>query len=140
MEPSETKRCFGCHTTASTIKDQFEPEHAAWGVTCEACHGPGADHAAAMKAEDQKGKELIFNPAQLDPVASVDFCGACHRTWQDVVGNGLIGAGMLNCGLRPTGWKTAAAGSNGMQESPVWRATIPTSRWYRRLRRTMWPV
>jgi len=101
MEPSEIKRCFGCHTTASTIKEQFEPEHAAWGVTCEACHGPGADHAAAMKAGDQKGKESIFNPARLDPVASVDFCGACHRTWQDVVGNGLIGAGMLNVRFAP---------------------------------------
>ena len=101
MEPSEIKRCFGCHTTASTVKDQFEPEHAAWGVTCEACHGPGADHAAAMKAGDQNGKELIFNPARLDPVASVDFCGACHRTWQDVVGNGLIGAGILNVRFAP---------------------------------------
>src|SRR5579863_1305547 len=96
MEPSEIRRCFGCHTTASTVKDQFEPEHAVWGVTCEACHGPGADHVSAMKAGDPKGKELILNPARLDPVASVDFCGACHRTWQDVVGNGLIGAGMLN--------------------------------------------
>ncbi len=111
MEPSEIKRCFGCHTTASTTtdltktdltkNDQFEPEHAAWGVTCEACHGPGADHAAAMKTGAEKGKELIFNPARLDPVASVDFCGACHRTWQDVVGNGLIGAGMLNVRFAP---------------------------------------
>ena len=101
MEPSEIKRCFGCHTTASTTKDQFEPEHASWGVTCEACHGPGADHVAAMKVSAEKGKELIFNPARLDPVASVDFCGACHRTWQDVVGNGLIGAGMLNVRFAP---------------------------------------
>jgi hypothetical protein len=101
MEPSEIQRCFGCHTTASTVKDLFEPELAAWGVACEACHGPGADHVAAMKAGDQNGKELIFNPARLDPVASVDFCGACHRTWQDVVGNGLIGAGMLNVRFAP---------------------------------------
>lgn len=106
MEPSEIKRCFGCHTTASTTadstgQDKFEPELASWGVTCEACHGPGADHVAAKKAGAEKGKELIFNPARLDPVASVDFCGACHRTWQDVVGNGLIGAGMLNVRFAP---------------------------------------
>jgi Cytochrome c3 len=101
MEPSEIKRCFGCHTTASTTQGKFEPEHAAWGVTCEACHGPGADHAAAMKAGAENGRALIFNPARLDPVASVDFCGACHRTWQDVVGNGLIGAGMLNVRFAP---------------------------------------
>ncbi len=106
MEPSEIQRCFGCHTTASTTADstsksQFEPERASWGVTCEACHGPGADHVAAMKAGAENGRALIFNPARLDPVASVDFCGACHRTWQDVVGNGLIGAGMLNVRFAP---------------------------------------
>ena len=100
-EPSEITRCFGCHTTASTTNGKFAPEHAFWGVTCEACHGPGKKHMAAMQAGDEKGKQLVFNPAKLDPVASVDFCGACHRTWQDVVGNGLIGAGMLNVRFAP---------------------------------------
>jgi hypothetical protein len=28
--------------------------------------------------------ETITNPAELSPVDSVDFCGACHRTWADV--------------------------------------------------------
>jgi hypothetical protein len=101
MEPSEIKRCFGCHTTASTTKSIFDPEHAAWGVTCEACHGPGANHVAAMKSGAANGRELIFNPAKLDPVSAVDFCGACHRTWQDVVGNGLIGVGILNVRFAP---------------------------------------
>ena len=101
MEPSEIKRCFGCHTTASTVNGTFDPEHAFWGVTCESCHGPGAKHVAAMKTGAQNGRELIFNPARLGPVSSVDFCGACHRTWQDVVGNGLIGAGMLNVRFAP---------------------------------------
>jgi Cytochrome c554 and c-prime len=101
MEPSEIQRCFGCHTTGSTTDNKFEPERASWGVTCEACHGPGADHVAAMKAGAEKGKDMIFNPARLNPVAAVDFCGACHRTWQDVVGNGLIGAGMLNVRFAP---------------------------------------
>jgi hypothetical protein len=54
-----------------------------------------------MKAGAENGRALIFNPARLDPVASVDFCGACHRTWQDVVGNGLIGAGILNVRFAP---------------------------------------
>ena len=101
QEPSEIKRCFGCLTTASTTSGNFEPEHAFWGVTCEACHGPGAKHITAMTSGDENGKQLIFNPATLDPVASVDFCGACHRTWQDVVGNNLIGAGMLNVRFAP---------------------------------------
>jgi hypothetical protein len=101
QEPSEIKRCFGCHTTASTTSGNFDPEHAFWGVTCEACHGPGARHISAMKSGDVNGKQLIFSPAKLDPVSSVDFCGACHRTWQDIVGNGLIGAGILNVRFTP---------------------------------------
>jgi hypothetical protein len=39
-----------------------------------------------MKAgKIEAGRAAIFNPKKLDPVASVDFCGACHRTWADVV-------------------------------------------------------
>ena len=40
-----------------------------------------------------------MNPSRLDPVESVDFCGACHRTWQDVVTN--IGLGALNLRFAP---------------------------------------
>jgi hypothetical protein len=84
---SEQRRgCFDCHATNATASDRFEPDKATPGVTCEACHGPGANHVAAAKAGwvDQ-GATSIFNPARLKPVDSVDFCGSCHRTWWDVV-------------------------------------------------------
>src|ERR1700744_3123255 len=32
-----------------------------------------------------EGRRAILNPKKLDAVASVDFCGACHRTWADVI-------------------------------------------------------
>jgi hypothetical protein len=101
QEPSEIQRCFGCHTTASTTNDQFDPNHAFPGVTCEACHGPGARHIAAIKAGMENPTELILNPGRLEPVDAVDFCGACHRTWQDVVGTGLTGVGVLNIRFAP---------------------------------------
>ena len=81
----ETSRCFACHTTASTASNRFDPSRLIPGVTCEACHGPGAKHVAAMKAGRMKeGLNSILDPAQLDPVQQVDFCGACHRTFADV--------------------------------------------------------
>ena len=81
----ETQRCFGCHTTASTTNNKFDPSHLIPGVTCEACHGPGAKHAAAMKAKRMaEGLRTTLDPGQLDPVDLVDFCGACHRTFVDV--------------------------------------------------------
>ncbi len=79
------RRCFGCHTTAAVTSRVFEPEKATPGVMCEACHGPGAKHVVAMKAqEDEESSATIMNPTYLSPSDSVDFCGACHRTWADV--------------------------------------------------------
>jgi hypothetical protein len=37
-----------------------------------------------MRRIDQ-ARKLILNPRSLNPVDSVDFCGACHRTSIDVV-------------------------------------------------------
>jgi predicted CXXCH cytochrome family protein len=83
--PSELHRCFACHTTASTTRNHFDPSRLILGVTCEACHGPGARHVAAMKAKKtREGLAAIFDPGRLDPVNLVDFCGACHRTFVDV--------------------------------------------------------
>ena len=87
------RACFGCHGTEATTNDHFDPQHLIPGVTCEACHGPGAQHVALMSsAQDAQAPSLIFNPARLGPVASVDFCGACHRTSVDVTFLGISGS------------------------------------------------
>ena len=77
MSPDEPPLCFGCHSTASSTDGQFHPERLIPGVSCEACHGPGAQHVAQMSLEhDARTSTLIFNPARLSPADSVDFCGA----------------------------------------------------------------
>lgn len=83
---SETvTRCFGCHTTGSTTSGKFDPDHATLGLICEACHGPGAKHVAAISSGQlELAKKSIFSSMELSPVDSVDFCGACHRTPADV--------------------------------------------------------
>jgi hypothetical protein len=79
------QRCFSCHTTMAVTSGFFEPDKAVPGITCEACHGPGARHVAAMsKGHERQAAATITNPASLSPVDSVDFCGACHRTSSDV--------------------------------------------------------
>jgi predicted CXXCH cytochrome family protein len=86
LEPEEAQRCFGCHTTVSTTNHHFDPEQSIAGVTCEACHGPGLKHVQAMKTGHlDQGKKSILNPRGLDAASSVDFCGACHRTFGDVM-------------------------------------------------------
>lgn len=82
VPPSEVRKCFACHAAGVTQSGGFSDVIP--GVSCEACHGPGADHVAAMKAGIEGGDALILNPARLDRTSSVDFCGSCHMTWVDV--------------------------------------------------------
>lgn len=85
LKSDTAEHCFSCHTTAAVTSNNFEPEESIPGITCEACHGPGAKHVAAMTAARyDEAAGTITNPASLSPTDSVDFCGACHRTSSDV--------------------------------------------------------
>ena len=61
------------------------------GISCEACHGPGALHVKEMQAK--KGKVLganevdtsIVNPARLSPRLADDICRNCHQAGDAVV-------------------------------------------------------
>ena len=67
-------RCFGCHSTGKLrIADSRSIQPAEPGVRCEACHGPGASHAALP----QRGN--IRNPSELSAPEINDLCGQCHR-------------------------------------------------------------
>jgi hypothetical protein len=88
----EANLCFGCHATAPTTSNRFDPGHSTPGVTCEACHGPGAQHTLEMTQHGgDQGATSILNPARFKPIDSVEFCGACHRTKWDVVLAGTKG-------------------------------------------------
>ena len=65
-----SKYCAGCHTTYidpvnMTIGDE--------GVGCEACHGPGSQHAEAGG-----DPELMVNPADLSIERYNMICASCH--------------------------------------------------------------
>jgi hypothetical protein len=84
MNSNDARDCFGCHSTAAAGKSQLRLERIIPGVTCESCHGPGENHVAAVKAGNLKDKR-IFNPGTLDTEELSNFCGSCHRTWEQVV-------------------------------------------------------
>ena len=84
LTTEEVRHCFSCHTVRATSSRGFNPAHAEAGLGCEACHGPGAAHASTADEKKIKGGGSIFNPATLAPADSIDFCGACHRTFGDV--------------------------------------------------------
>jgi hypothetical protein len=81
--PDRGRRCISCHTTAIS-EDSIVPERKFLGVGCEACHGPGGDHIAAIRANDlahiKMERLALYGGEKLNTL-----CGRCHRTPQDVM-------------------------------------------------------
>lgn len=85
----EVQRCFSCHSTAAIIGTKLDEQNLIPGVSCEACHGPGAEHVAAAQAAEMAGapeeaRGAIFNAGKLKPADAVDYCGACHFSYWDM--------------------------------------------------------
>ena len=75
----EVTSCFSCHSTGGISGNQIRLEKMTPGVHCEACHGPGGQHVAAIK-EGESGSTLIFNPGRLSgDELTQQFCATCHR-------------------------------------------------------------
>jgi hypothetical protein len=92
----EARRCFGCHSAATTTGGRVDEAGLIPGVTCETCHGPGARHVAAVREERvAEIPHSALRPSRSDPAAAVDFCGACHATWWDVTLAGEKGIAAL---------------------------------------------
>ncbi len=75
-------RCVYCHVTRSgnfrdpPLKSGIGPEAADSGIGCERCHGPGANHIAAVKAGFTDAA-IVTVPAS-NAAAINRQCGDCH--------------------------------------------------------------
>ena len=81
-----TSRCLECHSTYAAITsapgkepESFDPKKIIYGVDCEKCHGPAAQHVQFQMQHpaDTAGK-YISNPARLSRQQSLDLCASCH--------------------------------------------------------------
>jgi hypothetical protein len=68
--------CYGCHTVGFDPVSKTLVEDA---IGCEACHGPGAKHAASQEPAD------IVNPARLEKRLRDNICEACHTDGNDLM-------------------------------------------------------
>jgi predicted CXXCH cytochrome family protein len=79
-------KCLYCHETntrGGRQRDRIGPETADRAVGCERCHGPGANHLAAVAA--RLPDLAIMNPAGATPQAVTERqCNDCH-----ILGRGL---------------------------------------------------
>ncbi|MBX3464632.1 MAG: C cytochrome precursor [Planctomycetes bacterium] len=83
-----SQSCHACHAT--NARPRFDADHndtevSEFGIACEACHGPGAAHAAAnreplarFQRRRQGHDDSIVDPAALPPARSAQVCGQCH--------------------------------------------------------------
>jgi hypothetical protein len=82
-------RCLECHTSyfhwVPPDINRFAKTGIVYGINCERCHGPGAEHvarehaAASRQGARQAPADLaIVNPAHLSRDRQIDLCSLCH--------------------------------------------------------------
>ena len=78
--------CIECHATNGTPEhpDSGASRVADFGISCEACHGPGERHVALRRELAARGRDeepeddFIVDPALLPHERSSMVCGQCH--------------------------------------------------------------
>jgi hypothetical protein len=79
LAPNEVISCFSCHSTGAVGGGGLQLDKFVHGIRCEACHGPGGPHVAAVKS-GESGAKFIFNPGHLNgDDLTQKFCASCHR-------------------------------------------------------------
>lgn len=91
--PSEVggwnRNCLQCHATHGQPRfdaGNADTHVAEFGIACEACHGPAAEHIAIHQDPRHRygarGRDdadpTIVHPARLSPQRSSEVCGQCH--------------------------------------------------------------
>jgi hypothetical protein len=81
-----TSRCLECHTTYVRVTsaegkepEEFDQKAILYGVDCEKCHGPGAQHVQFQtKNPELKDAKYIINPSHFSRQQKLDLCALCH--------------------------------------------------------------
>ncbi len=98
MGEREKLACFNCHTTGSVTNAKLTLDTMVAGVQCERCHGDTTNHLAGLKT----GDPALFGMKKLTGMTAEEtnnFCGQCHRTWEQIASNGP--QGILNVRFQP---------------------------------------
>jgi hypothetical protein len=79
---------ISCHSTHgqpqpvdATGSTSAVPRVAEFGISCKACHGPGAAHVRVNDDASAKPRSGIVNPAKLAHDRASHVCGQCHSVF-----------------------------------------------------------
>jgi hypothetical protein len=80
--------CLECHATyirplsQDPATNRYDKNSLETGISCERCHGPGAEHMRRQKARPASAAstgQAILNPAKFSRDRQVDLCALCHN-------------------------------------------------------------
>ena len=78
--------CLECHATyirplsSDPATNRYDKDSLVTGISCERCHGPGAEHVTRQKAGSAStAGQAILNPAKFSRDRQVDLCALCHN-------------------------------------------------------------
>jgi Cytochrome c554 and c-prime len=97
MGPDDKLRCFGCHATNAIRERKFAPDQMTPGVRCARCHGSTDSHLAAMVLNffDVAAFRDLSKLSSLSAESVSNFCGQCHRTWEEIALQGPLDIGNI---------------------------------------------
>ena len=90
MSADDKVQCFRCHATDAVDHKKLTLSTLIPGVQCERCHGSAENHVKSVKVGDAKGARMNDLRA-MSSEQTANFCGQCHRTWDEIAGSGLTG-------------------------------------------------
>lgn len=89
--------CFGCHATKARQGKELTLDKLLPGVQCVHCHESADTHLAAMLLDsyDLETPKNLLKLRNLSAEQVSNFCGQCHRTWEEIVLQGNLGIGNI---------------------------------------------
>lgn len=85
-------QCLECHSTYAKEDDSaedvntFDKTQMIYGIDCERCHGPAAEHVAFhQKQPNEKKARYIINTKNMDRQVRLDACALCHSGFRNAI-------------------------------------------------------
>lgn len=86
MRANWNANCIACHTLEGKPNHnfdtkKFQTEVVEFGISCEACHGPGETHIQwhdDQRPPAEKGADPIVHPGHVPTKVASEICGQCH--------------------------------------------------------------
>jgi predicted CXXCH cytochrome family protein len=86
MRANWNANCIACHTLDGKPNHnfdtkRFQTEVVEFGISCEACHGPGESHIHwhdDQRSPVEKGTDPIVQPGNVPTKVASQICGQCH--------------------------------------------------------------